>query len=53
MPALKNADQFPLEALLDDGVALPILEKAAGLESVVEPAGPVEVVVRYLRKGPS
>ena len=43
-------DQFPLDELLQDEVALPILEKAAGLESVVEEAGDTEVVVRYTRK---
>ena len=36
LPAIRNAGQFPLEALLDDEVALPILEKAAGLESMVK-----------------
>lgn len=43
-------DQLPLDALLRDDVALPILEKAAGLESVVEVAGETEAVVRYIRK---
>ena len=50
-PAIRNADQFPLEALLDDEVALPILEKAATLESVVKFTGPSEVIVRYVRRG--
>jgi hypothetical protein len=43
-------DQLPLDALLQDDVALPILEKAAGLESVVERAGETEAIVRYVRK---
>jgi hypothetical protein len=47
-----NQDQLPLDALLQDEVALPILEKAAGLESVVEATGDLEVIVRYLRKSP-
>jgi hypothetical protein len=42
--------QLPLEALLQDEVALPILEKAAGLESVVEIVNPTDILVRYLRK---
>jgi hypothetical protein len=49
--AASNPNQLPLEALLDDEVALPILEKAAVLESVVELTGPAKVVVRYLRRG--
>jgi hypothetical protein len=44
-------DQFGLDALLQDDVALPILEKAAGLVSVVEEAGDTEAAVRYIRKG--
>jgi hypothetical protein len=47
-----NQDQLPLDALLQDEVARPILEKAAGLESVVEEAGDTEVLVRYTRKSP-
>jgi hypothetical protein len=43
-------DQLPLEALLQDDVALPILEKAADLESVVEETSNAEAVVRYTRK---
>ena len=39
-----------MEALLQDEVAMPILEKAAGLESVVEIEDPTEILVRYLRK---
>jgi hypothetical protein len=52
-PSLQPArypDQLRLDALLQDEVALPILEQAAGLESVVEATGDAEVVVRYLRK---
>jgi hypothetical protein len=45
-----NPAQLPLEALLQDEVALPILEKAAGLESVVEIVNPTDILVRYLRK---
>jgi hypothetical protein len=47
-----NQDQLPLDALLQDEVARPILEKAAGLESVVEEASDTEVLVRYTRKSP-
>ena len=43
-------DQLPLNALLQDEVARPILEKAARLESVVEIESPTEIRVRYLRK---
>jgi hypothetical protein len=42
--------QLPLDALLQDEVARPILEKAARLESVVEIVNPTEILVRYLRK---
>jgi hypothetical protein len=42
--------QLPLDALLQDEVALPILEKAARLESVVEIENSTEILVRYLRK---
>lgn len=42
--------QLPLDALLQDEVALPILEQAAHLESVVEIVNPTEILVRYLRK---
>jgi hypothetical protein len=45
-----NPGQLPLNALLRDEVALPILEKAARLETVVEVENPTEVLVRYLRK---
>src|ERR1017187_5476458 len=44
--------QFSLDGLLQDGIALPILEKAARLESVVEIENPSEVLVRYSRKSP-
>ena len=45
-----NPGQLRLDALLRDKVALPILEKAAHLETVVEVENPTEVLVRYLRK---
>jgi hypothetical protein len=45
-----NQDQLQLDALLRDEVALPILEKAAGLESEVEVQNSTEVLVRYLRQ---
>ena len=38
-----------MEALPQDDVAMPILKKAAGLESVVEEAGDTEAIVRYTR----
>ena len=43
-------DQLPLDALLQNEVAMPVLEKAARLESEVEIEGPTEILVRYLRK---
>lgn len=43
-------EQLPLEALLQDEVALPILEQAAQLESVAEIKSPTEILVRYLRQ---
>jgi len=43
-------EQLPLEALLQDEVALPILEQAAHLESVAEIKSPTEILVRYLRQ---
>jgi hypothetical protein len=43
-------EQLRLEALLQDEVAMPILEKAAGLEAVVEMSTHTEAVVRYSRK---
>src|SRR5262249_35357025 len=43
-------EQLPLEALLQDEVGLPILEKATHLETVVEYENPAEILVRYLRK---
>jgi hypothetical protein len=42
--------QLPLDVLLQDEVAMPILEKAARLESVVEIVNPTEILVRYMRK---
>jgi hypothetical protein len=46
----KYPGQLPLDALLQDEVAMPILEKAARLESVVEIKNPAEILVRYLRQ---
>jgi hypothetical protein len=43
-------EQLGLESLWQDEVAVPILEKAAGLESAVEMVSHSEVVVRYSRK---
>jgi hypothetical protein len=45
-----HPEQLRLETLLHDEVAMPILEKAASLESVVETISPTEVLVRYSRK---
>jgi len=45
-------EQLQLDALCQDEVAMPILEKAAGLESVVEIGHSDEVRVRYSRKSP-
>ena len=45
-----NPDQLCLPAVLADEVALPILERAAALESVVEFDDPETVIVRYRRK---
>ncbi|HTY88341.1 MAG TPA: hypothetical protein VMB80_12810 [Candidatus Acidoferrum sp.] len=53
--ALRSAsypEQLPLDILVRDDVALPILEKAASLESVVEMLSHTAVVVRYTRKSP-
>jgi hypothetical protein len=47
-----HPEQLPLEALWEDETALPILEKAARLETVVEIENPAEILVRYLRKNP-
>jgi hypothetical protein len=47
-----SPEQMPLDALLLDEVAKPILEKAARLESVVEIENATEILVRYLRKNP-
>jgi hypothetical protein len=49
-PPAGSPGQLPLEALLRDEVAMPILEKAAHLESVVELRHSTEVLVRYLRQ---
>ena len=46
-PRGRNPDQLCLHALRTDAVALPILEKVAALESVVEVRDPKTVVVRY------
>lgn len=45
-----NPDQLCLKAVLADEVALPILERAAALESTVEFDDPETAVVRYRRK---
>jgi hypothetical protein len=45
-------EQLQLDALPQDEVAMPILEKVAGLESVVEIDHSDEVLVRYSRKNP-
>jgi len=45
-----KSDQLCLQAVLADEVALPILEKAAALESTVELRTPKSVVVRYAGK---
>jgi hypothetical protein len=45
-----NPDQLCLKEVLADEVAMPILEQAATLESVVEFDGPETVVIRYVRK---
>jgi len=45
-----NSSQIPLPELSEDRVAIPILEKAAGLETAVDEMNEGEVVVRYLRK---
>ena len=46
-PAMQN--QLPLAKLRNDEVALPILEKAGGLESAVESSDDAAIVVRYHR----
>ena len=48
--AMGYPEQLQLDTLVHDDVAMPILEKAAGLESVVEMISHTEVVVRYSRK---
>ena len=45
--AERSHDQLPLEALRADEVALPILEKAACLQSTIEIIDPKRVVIRY------
>ena len=51
LPASKpGSPQLPLEALLYDRVAVPILEKVAVLECAVEPLGDAEVLLRYVRR---
>ncbi len=45
-----NPDQLCLKAVLEDEVALPILERAAALESAVEFDDPDTVIVRYRHK---
>ena len=51
-PPAGTSGQLLLDALLEDEVAMSILEKAARLESVVEIVGPTEILVRYLRQIP-
>ena len=46
----ENPNQLPLEAILADDVALPILEQAEGLESTVDLDAPESVFIRYYRK---
>jgi hypothetical protein len=48
--SLKNPDQLCLSAVRTDGVAMPILEKAAALECAVELDGGEMGMVRYYRK---
>jgi hypothetical protein len=45
-------EQLSLESLLQDEVAMPILEKATGLEAMAEMISHTEVIVRYARKSP-
>lgn len=47
--AARNPEQLCLQEVRNDEVALPILEKAAALESVVEEKEPKTVLVRYVR----
>lgn len=49
-PSARNPDQRPITDLRSDEVALPILEHAAGLETVAEPTSPKTAVIRYLSK---
>jgi hypothetical protein len=48
--SLKNPDQLCLSAVRSDGVAMPILERSAGLECAVELDGEDMGMVRYYRK---
>jgi hypothetical protein len=50
LPAAGFPEQHRLEALVQDEVAMPILEKAAGLEATVDMLSHTDVVVRYSRK---
>jgi hypothetical protein len=50
LPPAGYPEQLGLENLVRDEVAMPILEKAAGLESVVTMISHTAVVVRYSRK---
>ncbi len=43
----QNSDQLCLQALRQDQVALPILDKAASLQSSIEITDPKNVIVRY------
>jgi hypothetical protein len=45
-----GSQQLPLEALLHDRVAVPILEKVAVLESAVELLGDTDILIRYVRR---
>jgi hypothetical protein len=51
-PSTKNPDQLCLTAVRTDSVALPIMQKAAALETAVELEGDEDesAVVRYFRK---
>jgi hypothetical protein len=51
--AIESAEtqpQLPLEELLHDSIAFPILQTAAGLESAVESREEKKVLVRYYRR---
>ena len=49
-PPAGYPEQLRLEGLLQDEVAMPILEQAAGLEAAVDMLSHTDVVVRYARK---